>query len=377
MGDGKGHAIEQRIRFALRSDGVRIAYALSGRGPPLIKAANWLSHIEADWSSPVWRHWLHGLSERWSLVRYDERGCGLSDRDVKDLSFESWVGDLETVVAAAGVRRFPLLGVSQGAAVAVAYAARHPEQVSHLVLYGAYGRGRLVRDRSPQALMEAQTMQKLTEIGWGRESDAFRQVFTAQFVPGGTLEQLRSFNELQRISTSPRNAMRFLQEFDRIDVMKLARHVRCPTLVLHAQGDERVPFDEGRLLAAQIPGAQLLPLESRNHVLLDEPAWEVFLDAMSAFLRRDTPAETALADLLLLLTARERELLELMARGLSNSAIAAELGVQTKTVRNHSSHIFDKLGVHSRAEAIIKARDCGLGSDPARARQAGTRVPLR
>src|ERR1044072_4345899 len=166
----------QHIRFATACDGVRIAYATSGSGPPLVKAANWLSHIEFDWDSPVWRHWLRDLSARRTLIRYDERGCGLSDRDPRDLSLESWVSDLETVVEAAGVKRFPLLGVSQGAAVAIAYAARNPGRVTHLVLYGAYGRGRLVRDPSPRQVEESETMLKLIEIGWGRESDAFRQV---------------------------------------------------------------------------------------------------------------------------------------------------------------------------------------------------------
>jgi pimeloyl-ACP methyl ester carboxylesterase/DNA-binding CsgD family transcriptional regulator len=351
----------QHIRFATACDGVRIAYATSGSGPPLVKAANWLSHIEFDWDSLVWRHWLRDLSARRTLIRYDERGCGLSDRDPRDLSFESWVSDLETVVEAAGVQRFPLLGVSQGAAVAIAYAARNPGRVSHLVLYGAYGRGRLVRDPSPRQVEESQTMLKLIEIGWGRESDAFRQVFTAQFIPGGSLEQLHWFNELQRMSTSPANAARFLMEFDRIDVMATAARVRCPTVVLHARGDERVPFDEGRLLAAQIPGAQFAPLDSRNHVLLAEPAWDAFMSIVSEFIGSgQTAGETP--EQFGELTAREHELLELIARGLDNGAIAERLGLQVKTVRNHITHIFDKLGVRTRAEAIVKAREAGLGS---------------
>jgi pimeloyl-ACP methyl ester carboxylesterase/DNA-binding CsgD family transcriptional regulator len=369
-------ATGQQIRFAKARDGTRIAYATSGHGPPLVKAANWLSHIEFDWDSPVWRHWLRDLSAAHTLIRYDERGCGLSDREVMDLSFESWVSDLETVVDAAGVRSFPLLGVSQGAAVAIAYAARHPERVTHLILYGAYGRGRLVRDRSQRQREESETMVKLIEIGWGRESDAFRQVFTAQFIPGGSLEQLRWFNELQRISTSPRNAARFLAEFDRIDVMALASRVRCPTVVLHARGDERVPFDEGRLLAAQIPGARFIPLDSRNHVLLEEPAWQVFMGVVTDLLG---PAPRAGdVDAFDELTARERELLELIARGLDNGSIAERLGLQVKTVRNHVTRIYDKLGVRTRAEAIVKAREAGLGAESAGSRvPAGTRVPMR
>jgi pimeloyl-ACP methyl ester carboxylesterase/DNA-binding CsgD family transcriptional regulator len=351
--------VEQQIRFATALDGVRIAYATSGSGAPLVKAANWLSHIEFDWDSPVWRHWLRDLSAQHTLVRYDERGCGLSDSEVKDLSFESWVADLETVVAATGVQQFPLLGISQGAAVAVAYAARYPEKVSQLILYGAYGRGRLVRDKSPRQHEEAQMMRKLIELGWGNKSHAFRQVFTAQFIPGGSLEQLQWFNELQRVSTTPANAARFLDAFNQIDVMAEAAKVRCPTLVLHARDDERVPFDEGRLLAAQIPGARFLPLESANHILLQEPAWDVFMHAVTEFI--GGPVVAPSVDMPHL-TPRERALLDLLASGIDNSAIAASLGLQVKTVRNHITRVFDKLGVRTRAEAIVKAREAGLGT---------------
>lgn len=354
----------QEIHFARSPDGARIAYATSGSGAPLVKAANWLSHIEFDWGSPVWRHWLQDLSAQFTLVRYDERGCGLSDREVADLSFESWVNDLETVVDALGAKRFPVLGVSQGGAVAIAYAVRHPERVSHLVLYGAYGRGRLVRDRSDQALEEAATMQKLIELGWGRESEAFRQVFTAQFMPGGSLEQLHVFNELQRISCSAENAARFLEEFNKIDVLDAAAKISCPTLVLHARKDERVPFDEGRLLATQIPGAQFVPLDSPNHILLAEPAWDMFMATVLSFLDRQ-PSGPSTDEQLEELTTRELELLDLLARGLDNAAIAGKLGLKVKTVRNHITHIFDKLGVRTRAEAIVKARDAGLGRETA------------
>lgn len=366
-------AAGQSIRFATARDGVRIAYATSGSGPPLVKAANWLSHLEFDWDSPVWRHWLRDLSARHTLIRYDERGCGLSDRDVADLSFQSWVSDLETVVDTVGVPSFPLLGVSQGAAVAIAYAARNPGRVSHLILYGAYGRGRLVRDPSPRQREESQTMLKIIELGWGRESDAFRQVFTAQFIPGGSLEQLHGFNELQRISASPANAARFLAEFDRVDVMAAATRVRCPTVVLHARGDQRVPFDEGRLLAAQIPGAQFVPLESRNHVLLEEPAWDELMAVASDFLGTPAGGASAFGEL----TSRERELLELIARGLDNAGIAERVGLQVKTVRNHVTRIYDKLCVRTRAEAIVKAREAGLGGEGTSEPVSGTRVPAR
>jgi len=277
------------------------------------------------------------------------------------LSFNSWVSDLETVANAIDVYRFPLLGISQGAAVAIAYAVRHPDRVSHLILYGAYGRGRLVRDRSTEQRDEAQVMNKLIEIGWGRDNDAFRQVFTSQFIPGGTLEQLRAFNELQRQSCSPANATRFLNEFNNIDVLDIATKVRCPTLVLHAHGDQRVPFDEGRLLAAQIPDAQFVGLDSRNHVLLAEPAFEVLMKTTEAFLTNSDDAP--LDDLEIQeLTVRERQVLELIAQGLANAAIAERLGIQPKTVRNHITNIFNKLNAHSRAEAIVTARTAGFGN---------------
>ncbi|MFC3194689.1 alpha/beta fold hydrolase [Marinicella sediminis] len=354
---------QQEIHFSASKDQVRIAYSVTGTGPVLVKAANWLSHIEYDWNSPVWQHWLNDLSDHTTLIRYDERGCGLSDRDVCDLSFESWVDDLETVVDAVGVDRFPLLGVSQGGAVAIAYAVRHPERVSHLILYGAYGRGRLVRDPSPQSHEEADTMRSLIKLGWGREHDAFRQVFSSQFMPGGTLEQLRAFNELQRISCSAESAARFLDEFNQIDVMDLAAKVQCPTLVMHARGDLRVAFDEGRLLAAQIPGARFVPLESDNHVLLNEPMWEVFMQRLLPFINEPS-AEAPQPLMLAYLTPRETEVLEYIARGLDNASISAHLGLQEKTVRNHITHIFDKLAVESRAQAIVMARDAGMGKSP-------------
>ncbi len=351
---------EQEIHFANSTDDVKIAYSVCGEGPVLVKAANWLSHIEYDWSSPVWQHWLTDLSANNTLVRYDERGCGLSDREVSDLTFESWVDDLEAVVDTLGLDRFPLLGVSQGGAVAIAYAVRHPERVSHLILYGAYGRGRLVRDNSAEAREEAATMSNLIKLGWGREHDAFRQVFSSQFMPGGTLEQLQDFNELQRISCSAENAVRFLDEFNQIDVMDIATQVKCPTLVMHARGDLRVSFDEGRKLAAQIPGSQFVPLESDNHVLLAEPMWDVFMSKITPFLEEESEAvvhSNILADL----TPRETEVLDQIARGFDNSTISDHLGLQEKTVRNHITHIFDKLAVESRAQAIVMAREAGLG----------------
>lgn len=352
----------QNIQFARSKDGVRIAYSVNGQGPVLVKAANWLSHIEYDWDSPVWKHWLTDLSSNTTLVRYDERGCGLSDQQVSDLSFDRWVDDLETVVDTVGLDRFPLLGVSQGGAVAIAYAVKHPERVSHLILYGAYARGRLVRDNSVLAQQEADTMRNLIQLGWGREHDAFRQVFSSQFMPDGTLKQLKAFNELQRISCSPESAARFLDEFNHIDVMDLATKIRCPTLVMHARGDLRVPFDEGRLIASQIPGAQFVPLESNNHVLLSEPMWDVFMSKLVPFLEQPSLVSSEpnpINDL----TPREYEVLDKLARGLDNKTISEHLGLKEKTVRNHITQIFSKLYVQTRAQAIVLAREAGLGKN--------------
>ena len=350
---------KQQIRFCTGHDGVRIAYATSGHGPPLIKAANWLSHLEFDVGSPVWSHLLIELSRQHTLIRYDERGCGLSDRDVADLSFDAWLHDLETVVDAAQVERFPLLGLSQGASIAIAYAVRHPQRVSHLILHGGYARGRLKRNPTPQQREEAEVMNRLAEIGWGQQNPAFRQFFTTQYIPGGTAEQHHWFNELERVSTSAANAARFMREFNDIDVVDLLSRVSCPTLVLHSSRDVRVPFDEGRLIAGRIPEARFVPLESENHLLLEsEPAWQRWVDEVRAFL----PMAVAVNDpAFSTLTARERDLLELIAQGRDNAQIAAALTLSEKTVRNHITRIFDKLEVENRPQAIVMARKAGFG----------------
>jgi pimeloyl-ACP methyl ester carboxylesterase/DNA-binding CsgD family transcriptional regulator len=355
--------LTQQIMFARTQDGVRLAYAGSGSGPTLIKAATWLSHLEFDWESPVWSHLLRDLSDRFSFVRYDERGCGLSDWAVPDLSFESWVRDLETVADAAGAERFALLGISQGASIAIAYAVRHPERVAHLVLHGGYARGRLVRSDTLQEREEVETMTKLAELGWGKADPSFRQFFTSQFIPGGTAEQHQWFNELERISTSPQNAARFMREFARIDVRALLPQVQCPTLVLHSRHEVRQPFEEGRLIATEIPGAQFVPIDSGNHLLLgDEPGWQRWIDAVLDFLPRQAIAggDPAFAAL----TERQRELMELIAQGRNNAQIAAALSLSEKTVRNHITGIFAKLAVDSRAQAIVMARDSGFGKLP-------------
>ncbi len=348
----------QQIRFCTAPDGVRLAYATLGKGPPLVRAAHWMTHLEFDLESPVWRPWLVELSRHNTLVLYDQRGCGLSDRDVGDISFDAWVGDLDTVVAAAGLARFALLGASQGASVAIAYAAKHPERVTRLVVYGGFARGRLNRG-SPQQAEEAEVQLGLIRLGWGSDDAAFRQFFTTQFMPDGTAAELASFNEIQRLSTSPDIAGRISRVSNGIDVVELARTVRVPTLVMHAREDKRAPFEEGRLIASLIPGARFVPLESRNHKLLaSEPAWPRFLAEIRAFLGAEPATAAAFPEL----TAREKEVLELLARGLANDEIAARLGISPKTVRNQVSALFDKLAVSSRAQAIVRAREAGLGT---------------
>jgi pimeloyl-ACP methyl ester carboxylesterase/DNA-binding CsgD family transcriptional regulator len=344
----------QQLRFVTAADGTRIAVASIGSGPPLVRAAHWMSHVEHDLASPVWRPWLAALSSQHHYIRYDQRGCGLSDADVRDFSLGAWVGDLEAVVDGLGLQRFPLIGMSQGGAVAIAYAVRHPQRVSQLVLVGAYARGALCRAVTEAQRLESMTLINLIRVGWGRDNPAFRQVFTNLFIPDGTPQQHQWWNELERLTVSPDNAARTLEAFYNIDVRELAGQVRAPTLVMHSRGDARVPFDEGRQLAALIPGARFVPLDSRNHVLLEgEPAWDPFMRELRGFVGVGAvPGLEALG-----LTPSERAVLQLVAQGLDNRTIALQLGKGEKTVRNQVSSVFAKLGVRTRAEAIVRARD--------------------
>jgi pimeloyl-ACP methyl ester carboxylesterase/DNA-binding CsgD family transcriptional regulator len=356
--------LKQTIRFCTSHDGARIAYATMGKGPPLVRAAHFLTHLEFEPRTPVWRPWLVEYSRHHTLIRYDQRGCGLSDREVTDFALDAMVADLGAVVDAAGLDRFPLFGASQGGAVAIAYAARHPERVSRLVIHGGYARGVLTRAPTPEQLAEAKALIELVRVGWGRENPAYRQVFTSLMIPDSTPDEAASFNELERTSTSPEAAARLVESFGPIDVTSLAPRVTCPALVLHVRGDARVPFEEGRLIASLIPGARFVPLGGRNHVLLErEPAFRQLFAEMHAFLAVDEAPyrrEGAFPDL----TPREREILELVAHGLDNAAIGARLGLSEKTVRNNITRIFDKLGVPTRAQAIVRAREAGFAAAP-------------
>ncbi|MGA9283144.1 MAG: alpha/beta fold hydrolase [Pseudolabrys sp.] len=276
---------QQEVHFCTASDGVRIAYALAGSGPPLVKTANWLNHLEYDWESPVWSHLLHALAAEHRLIRYDERGNGLSDWNVNDISFEAFVRDLETVVDAARLDRFPLLGVSQGCPVSIAYAVRNPGRVSHLVLYGGYARGWRRRGNAAE-IEKADAVQTLMRHGWGQENPEFRQIFTTRFMPSGTPEQMRWFNDLQRMTTSPDNAARIRRANENIDITDLLPQIRIPTLVLHCRNDAAQPYEEGRVLAAGIPGARFVTLEGNNHLILEsDPCWTHFLDEIRVFLK--------------------------------------------------------------------------------------------
>jgi class 3 adenylate cyclase/pimeloyl-ACP methyl ester carboxylesterase len=276
---------EQEIKFCMTQDGVQLAYSSIGNGPPLVKTGNWMTHLEFDFESPIWRHLYRELARDHTLIRYDARGNGLSDRDVENVSFETFVSDLEAVVDAAGLERFALFGISQGCAVSIAYAVRHPERVTRLVLHGGFVVGTMKRARSEAEREQAAAMLTLMRLGWGQENAAFRQLFTSQFIPDATKEQADWFNELQRISISPDGAVRYRMATNNFDVSSLPAQVSVPTLVMHARDDAVVPFEQGRRLAAGIPGARFVPLASRNHLILeDEPAFPRFLEEMRRFL---------------------------------------------------------------------------------------------
>lgn len=280
----RAHLREQRIGFCKVQDGTNIAFAKVGQGPPLVKAANWLTHIEHDWNTPIWGACFAEIARHRTFVRYDERGCGLSDWDVKTLDFDAFVDDLEAVVETLGLERFPLLGISQGAAVSIEYAARHPDRVSGLILIGAYASG-WRHHASAEEMARREAVRQLTEVGWGTDNPAYRHIFSQTFMPGAAPSDLDWFDEFQRLTTSASNAARFQDAFGDIDVRDRLAHVKAPTLVLHATRDQRIPIEQGRLIASTIPGARFVPLESQNHVLVDyEPAWRTCMEQCRKFL---------------------------------------------------------------------------------------------
>ncbi len=346
--------LKQRIRFARSKDGTSLAWASAGRGQPLVKAANWLTHLEYDLESPVWSHWVHFFAAHFQFVRYDERGCGLTQRDAGDLSFERWIEDLEAVIEAAGLEGpVALLGVSQGAATALAYAARHPERVSRVIVYGGYSQGWRVRG-DPQGAKLYRSIADVIALGWDLENPVFRELFTKRFIPAGTPEQIAWFNDLCCKTVEAQTAARLLSARADVDLGPLISQVQVPVQVLHAAGDEVVPLAQGRGLAADLPNAEFVSLDSRNHILLKpEPAWSHFKEAVLDFMEQ-TPQRGETSDAALAgLSPREREILALICEAKSNPEIAKALGLSERTVRNHASNLFRKLGVRSRAEAIL------------------------
>jgi len=345
--------MDQRIGFCSSADGVRIAYASAGGGParPMVRVATWLTHLEHD--TDLIEPWVRDVAADRTLLRYDMRGCGLSDRDVEDFSLAAKLGDLEAVVDAADVNRFDLLGLSGGGPVAIAYAVRHPSRVAHLVLYGSYaqGRGRRV-GRAPDAHEEEFVLVSLTRMGWGRPNPAFRRVFTTLFMPDASERVVRSFEHMQRVSASAETAARIREASYDTDVSALARRVTVPTLVLHLREDAATPFEEGRRLAALIPDAQFVPLEGRNHIMgSDDPAWPAFVDEVRRFTSAEEPAHRPGTRL----TSRERDVLAGVADGMDNAQIAAHLSLSVRTVERHLSTIYTKLGVAGKAARAAAA----------------------
>jgi pimeloyl-ACP methyl ester carboxylesterase/DNA-binding CsgD family transcriptional regulator len=354
------------IHLTKSADGTTIAWSAGGRGPPLVKASNWLTHLEHDSDSPVWRHWIRFFEEHFHFVRYDERGCGLSEWDVAELSVERSVQDLQAVVAAAKPPEpFVLVGISQGGSAAIRYAVENPAKVSHLILYGSYALGRALQD-DPAIEQAARALIALTRIGWGKNNPVYRQLFTSRFIPDANDEQIHWFNELCRISTTPEMAARIMDYRLYIDVTNLLPAVAVPTLVLHARMDDAVALRQGRKIATSIPDAAFVELDSRNHILLeDEPAWRRFKQEVLAFTGRPAEGAGRITEIFARLSPREREILARISTGCANADIGRQLFISEKTVRNHVTKIFEKLGVHSRAQAIVLAKDHGLPSTPA------------
>jgi pimeloyl-ACP methyl ester carboxylesterase/DNA-binding CsgD family transcriptional regulator len=347
------HGTDQQIRFCRASDGTRLAFASHGTGPPLVVVSCWLSHLQYDWQSPVWRHFLDDLGAISTLIRYDERGFGLSDWDVDDFSLDARLGDLGAVVGASGLERFALLGMSGGAPVAMAYAAKHPDRVSRLVLYGALSGGWALD--TPEKQDEEETWRGMIRVGWAKPEPTFRRVFTSGFIPDADEEQLRWFDGLQRMSTSTQNAIQSRIGRQQVDIADLLPTITTPTLSLHALGDRMNEFADAVELASVIPNARLVPLESQNHILLqDEPAWRDFVREVTDFLEPDRLTWAAGGEVgdgfaAEPLSPRELDVLRLAAEGQTNDEIAAALTLSPRTVERHLSNIYLKIGVSGRA----------------------------
>jgi pimeloyl-ACP methyl ester carboxylesterase/DNA-binding CsgD family transcriptional regulator len=341
----------QTIRFCRAPDGVRIAYAVHGSGPPLLVSTCWLSQLQYDWESPVWRHFLRDLGRFATVIRYDERGHGLSDWEVDDHSLAARIGDLEAVADDAGFDRFALMAMSQGGPPAIEYAVRHHERVTRLLFYGSSAA--LLHDPTPQELELFDVFDQMVRVGYGRVDSVFRRVFTSLMIPGATEEQMRWLDDLQAVATSAENAYAARLGRAYADTRHLLPGLDLPTLVLHSRGDQVTAFKKGRYLAATIPGARFVTLESNNHIVLgDEVAWPVFVREVEAFLAPDrttapaTGSATGSADAL---SPREREVLTLAATGIGNDEIAGALHLSVRTVERHLHNSYAKLGVSGRS----------------------------
>jgi len=353
--------MQQRIAFVRSKDQTNIAYAQSGVGAPLVRAGTWLTHVHHDWESPVWAHWLRFMSERHTLVRYDPRGCGLSQSDVQHISFDDWVDDLAAVVDHLQLERFPLFGMSQGAAVAAAYAVRHPERVSKLILYAPLVTG--WRGKSNSISQQWQAMEQLVSTGWGEANMAFPSMFAHLFMPQSPPETKTWYAELQRKSASKEVAGRFMRVLSELSVFPQLNQVSVPTLVVQVAREQVIDPQSVVGIAGEIPGSEFVSIDSSNHILsADEPGWQEFKAAFDRYLpTASAPRSPASASQLLIdLSMREREILTELAKGLSNAEIADRLCISEKTVRNHVSNVFDKLGVASRAQAIVLVKESGL-----------------
>jgi pimeloyl-ACP methyl ester carboxylesterase/DNA-binding CsgD family transcriptional regulator len=340
--------VNQEIRFCRSPDGTRLAYAVHGSGPPLVVASCWLSHLQHDWQSPVWRHFLDELGEIATVIRYDERGFGLSDWQVTDFSLAARQADLETVVESLGLERFALLGMSGGSAVAMAYAIDHPDRLTRLILYGTVCGEPVVLEGD--ALAEEETYRSMIRVGWAKDDPVFRRVFTTRFIPDATEEQMRWFDDLQRMSTSPENAVASRISRQAVDIEADLPRITVPTLILQAIGDRSTSFDNAVSVSGLIPGARLVAMESRNHILLaDEPAWATFIAEVTEFLEPDRRRWTSDDPSIESLSPRERVVLRLCAEGMTNDEIAAALTLSPRTVERHLSNVYLKLGLTGSA----------------------------
>lgn len=346
----------QEVRFCRSADGVRIAYAVHGSGPPLLISTCWLSHLQFDWESPVWRHFLADLGRFATIIRFDERGYGLSDWDVTDFSLDMRVADLEAVADSAGFPRFALMAMAQGGPVAIRYAAAHPERVTRLLFYNSYADAE--RDLTREDIEVQDTFDQMIKVGWARPDSTFRRVFTSLLIPSATEEQKGWLDDLMRVSASATSAYESRRQRRHHGATEYLPQLDVPTLVLHARSEHINGFDEGRFLASSIRGARLVPFESENHIILEhEPAWPALVREVEEFIAADRAAAAPTHTPPLTLSAREREVLTLAARGCDNDEIAGALHLSVRTVERHLQNVYLKLDVQGKsARAAAVAR---------------------